>query len=130
MNATEPVGWIGPGRVAGGATVAVYVELAPTVTDAETSSDVELESGATASPRLALAEASRIDPVVGVKTALSWAVDAANDVEHATVALWPLGATARSAQPPMGTPLPSNVTVPHRAVLTVPAVTVAINVTP
>jgi hypothetical protein len=109
--------------------VAVYVELAPTVTEDSASSDVELESGATGNPLLALTEPFRIDPTVGVKTALSCAVDAANEVEHATVALWPLGATGRLAQPPMAAPSSSKVTVPHRAVLTVPAVPVAINVT-
>src|ERR1700733_15044701 len=99
------------------------------MTDPEGSSEVELESGPTASVPAELDEPFKMDPAVGVKTALSCALDAANDVEQATVALWPLGVTAMFAQPLIATPPFSNVTPPHRAVLLVPAVTVAIRVT-
>jgi hypothetical protein len=37
--------------------------------------------------------------VLGVKTALSNAVEAANDVWHTTVTLWPLGATDKPTHP-------------------------------
>ncbi len=50
---------------------------------------------------------------------------------HATVALWPLGATGMLTQPPIAAPPSANVTVPHRAVLpVVTELTVAISVTP
>jgi hypothetical protein len=107
----------------------VYVVLAPTVTDEAASSVVELVSGPTARLAPGLLEPFRIDPEAGVNTALSCAVDAANEVEQATVALRPSGTAGMLAQPPIAAPPLSNVTVPHSAVLLVPAVTVAISVT-
>ena len=88
-----------PSRAAGGATDAVNVVLEPTLTDAVASSEVVVVSGATTSPSAGLAEPFRTDPAVGVNTAVSCAVDAANDVEQATVALCPLGVTATFTQP-------------------------------
>jgi len=86
-------------------------------------------SGAIVSLSLGLAEPMRIDSEVGANTALSCAVDAANDVEQATVALVPLGAAGRFVQPRIDAPPFWNVTVPQNAVLLVPPLTVAINVT-
>ena len=104
--------------------------LDPTLTKRETSRDVAVESGATVMPSAGLTEPLRTEPVVGVKTAVSCAADAANEVEHATVALGPLGTTGIFAHPPIAPPLSSNVTAPHRAVLPlVTEVTVAISVT-
>jgi hypothetical protein len=79
---------------------------------------------------IGLTEPLRTEPAVGVKTAVSCARDAANDVEHATVALWPLGVTGMLVHPLIGPPFSSNATAPHRAVLPlVTDVTVAISVT-
>jgi hypothetical protein len=109
--------------------VAVKVVLEPTVTEDAAVSVVEVESRPTVSRAPGLVEPLRIDPEVGLNTARSCAVDAANDVEQATVALRPLGTAGMLAQPGIAPAPFSNVTVPHRAVLLVPAVTVAINVT-
>ena len=104
--------------------------LSPTVTELVTSSEVDVESGATVMLSTGLTELFSTEPAVGVKTAVSCAVDAANDVEHATVALWPLGVTARFAHPLIGVPPSSKVTAPHSAVLLLaPDVTVAMSVT-
>src|SRR5262249_44790132 len=56
-------------------------------------------------------------------------VEAAKDVEQATVALCPLGTTGVFVHPAIAAPPFVNVTLPHSAVLLVPAVTVAIRVT-
>ena len=111
-------------------TVAVYVVSAPVLTLGDASSDVELESRPTTTVSPGLTEPARIEPAVGENAALRLAVDAANEVEHATVALWPFGVTARSAHPSIGAPPSSKVTVPKSAVLVLTIdVTVAINVT-
>src|SRR5690348_7096750 len=127
-NSTEPVGCTGP-ECGPGATAATYVVLAPTVIDEAAFSVVELVSGPTTRFVPGLLEPLRIDPDAGVNTALSCAVDAGNEVEQATVALRPLGTAGMPAQPLIAAPPFSNVTVPHSAVLLVPAVTVAITVT-
>jgi hypothetical protein len=130
-NSSEPVGSTGPGRAAGGATDAVYVVLEPTLIEGDASSDVAVESGPTVMLSVGLTEPLRIEPVLGVKTAVSCAFDAANDVEHATVALWPRGVTGMFAHPRIAPPAFSNVTAPQSAVLpAVTDVTVAISVTP
>lgn len=61
------------------------------MTDDDAVSVVELESGAIARLAPGRLEPFRIDPEVGMNMALSYAVEAANDVEQATVALRPLG---------------------------------------
>ena len=125
-----PVGSTGPGRDGGGVTVAVYVVLTPTLTLGDASSEVELESGPTTNVWPGLTEPATIESGPGEKTALRLAVDAANDVEHATVAPWPLGVTGMFAHPAIGASPFSKVTVPDSAVFVVTTdVTVAINVT-
>ena len=105
--------------------------LAPTVTELATSSEVDVESGPTVRLSAGLTDPFRTEPAVGVNTAVSCAVDAANDVEHATVALWPLGVTGMFAHPLIVALPSSNVAAPHSAVLLLaPEVTVAISVTP
>jgi hypothetical protein len=105
--------------------------LDPTLTEGDTSRSVALESGPTVMASAGLTDPLRTEPVAGVKTAVSCAADAANEVEHATVALWPLGVTGMFTHPPIAPPPSSNVTAPHRAVLPlVTEVTVAISVTP
>jgi hypothetical protein len=100
----------------------------PTVTELGRVSEVEVESGAT--ERLTWPEEPfRIEPAGGVKVALIWTAEAANDVEQATVALWPLGVTGRPTQPPTGVPPSAKVTVPPRSVLLVAELTVAISAT-
>ena len=99
------------------------------MTDDDASSDVDVASGAIVSNSVGLAELLRIDPDVGMNTAISCAVDATNDVEHANVALVLLGPTGMFAHPLIAAPPFSNVTVPESVVLLVPALTVAINVT-
>ncbi|MGO9892116.1 MAG: hypothetical protein ACLP0L_30040 [Solirubrobacteraceae bacterium] len=105
--------------------------LEPTLTDAVASSEVVVVSGPTTSASAGLAEPFRTDPAAGVNTAVSCAVDAANDVEQATVALCPLGVTAVFTQPLIAVAPSLKVTVPQSAVpLLELEVTVAISVTP
>ena len=103
----------------------------PTVTELATLSEVDVESGPIARLSAGLTDPLRTEPAVGVKPAVSFAVDAANEVEQATVALWPLGVTGMFAHPLIVVPASSNVTDPHSAVLVLAReVTVAISVTP
>lgn len=82
-------------------------------------------------PSAGLTEPLSTEPAAGVKTAVICAADAANEVEHATVALGPLGTTGMFTHPAIAPPPSSYVTAPHRAVLAVVTeVTVAISVTP
>jgi hypothetical protein len=103
--------------------------LEPTLTDDAAASLVELVSGPIARRVAGLLDPCRIEPEAGTNTALSCPVDAANEVEQATVALLPFGTAGMFAQPPMAAPRFSNVTVPHRAVLVAAVLTVATSVT-
>jgi hypothetical protein len=98
-------------------------------TEGDASSTVEVESDPTVTLWPGLTDPARIELVAGANTAVRLGADAANEVEHATVALPPVELTARFAHPAIGAPLFSKVTVPHAdvPVLTID-VTVAINV--
>ena len=78
---------------------------------------------------VALVEPATIAPALGVKIAVSCAVDAANDVWHATVTLCPLGVTGMPAQPLIGVPSSSKDNVPDGAAPVTVDVTDEINVT-
>jgi len=111
-------------------TVAVYVVAAPTLTVLDASSVVEVESDPIVMVSLGLTEPARTESAAGENTAVRLAVDAGNEVEHATLALWPFGATAMFAHPCIGAPLSSKVTVPQDPELKLTIdVTVAITVT-
>jgi hypothetical protein len=126
-NSTDPDGSIGPGRLAGGATVAVKVVLAPGLAVLVTSREVEVESRPTV--RLA----APVDPVTvaaasGANTAVrrSADVDAPNDVWQMAIGVD--GAMVSATHPEIGEPPFSNVIVPDLE--PVVEVIVASNVTP
>lgn len=76
----------------------MYVVFVPTSIDDGADSVAELVSGRVARLVPGLLEPFRIDPGAGMNTALSCAVDAANEVEQATVAPRPLGAAGMFAE--------------------------------
>jgi hypothetical protein len=61
--------------------------------------EIKLESRPICTLSVALVEPATLEPALGVKTALSNAVEATNDVWHTTVTLWPLGATDKPTHP-------------------------------
>jgi hypothetical protein len=65
----------------------VYVVPAPTLTELDASSEVEVESGPIVMPSVGLLEPFKTEPAAGVNVAVRCTVDAAKDVEQATVAL-------------------------------------------
>ena len=86
-----------------------------------------LAAAVTVTPTAALVELCRLDPDAGVKTAVSFAVDAVNDVGQNTVKFWP--PTGRLAQPLIGVPRFSKVMAPAGAGAPALELTVAIKVT-
>jgi hypothetical protein len=76
----------------------------------------------------ALVEPAVLDPAAGVKTALSNAVPAENEVRQVTVTLWPVAATDTSPHPPSVLPRFLNAIVPDGAAALTLDVTVAIKV--
>jgi hypothetical protein len=124
-NSTVPDGSYGPGRLAGGATTAVYEMTFCVVAEAGTWTETELESRPTAMPTLALLDPGAFDAVPGVKTAMTCAGDpaAANDATQLALVLD--GLTGSPVHPLIGEPWFSNVMVPDTGsvgtLLTVPS---------
>jgi hypothetical protein len=77
---------------------------------------------------MSLVEPVRLEPAVGVKAAVSSAVEAPNDVRQTIVALWPVGVTERFAHPLIALPPLLNVTAPDGAAALTLEVTVAIKI--
>jgi hypothetical protein len=77
---------------------------------------------------ISLVEPVTFEPAVGVKTAVSSAVEAANDVRQTTVTLWPVGVTDTFAHPRISLPPLLNETAPDGAPALTLEVTVAIKV--
>jgi hypothetical protein len=102
--------------------------LAPTFTVFDASTEIKLESRPTLTLPIALVEPVTFEPAAGVKTAVSSAVEAANDVQQTTVTLWPVGVTATFAHPLISSPLFVNVIAPDGAAARTLEVTVAIKV--
>jgi hypothetical protein len=105
------------------------VVLTPRLAGDGASIDTTVESGPTSRLWMGLLDPATIPSAAASKTASSCAVDAANEVWQVTVTVWPVGRTATSEHPTIGTPPSSKTIVPDGVVETSVEVTVAIIVT-
>jgi hypothetical protein len=103
--------------------------LAPTSAVFDTSREVEVESRPTVRLSVVLAEAATIEPILGVKKAVSSGVEVPKDVAQVTVTLWPVGAIGSFAHPLIGVPPFMNVISPDGGTVLSLEVTVAIKIT-
>ena len=95
----------------------------------DASSEVELGAGPTRTLSIGLTDPVRNEPSLGVNTAVSCAVEAANAVEQSAVTLCAVGETGTSPHVPIVAPPFSNATVPAGNGAPIAELTVAVKVT-